>query len=81
MWKELPPGKLRGPGRLQERRQDLRFSSKSSEPGRIQRKGAGQNLESHFAIQLRVSRPIHFSHSAGAEKRQHFVSAEAAANP
>ena len=36
----------------------------------------GQDLDRHLAIELGIAGPIHFTHAAGAEKADYFMTAE-----
>jgi hypothetical protein len=50
-----------------QRCEDTCLPAESREGIRIARHGGLQNLERDIAIELRVTRPIHIAHSAGAE--------------
>jgi hypothetical protein len=60
-------------------RQRLRFACEPCEAIGILRKGVGQDLQRHVAIELRVAGPIHLPHAAFADLRGDFVDADAGA--
>ena len=60
-------------------RERLRFPPKPREAIWIGGERVGQDLDRNFSIQLRVSRPVDFTHATGAERRQDLVRAEACA--
>ena len=63
-----------------EQREDLRFALEAGEAFGVEHKGLWQNLQRDVAIQLRVARPIHLSHPAGADGVLNLVIAEAGAS-
>ena len=63
-----------------QRGEDLRFALEPREPVRVGRERLGQDLDGDVAIELRVARPIHFAHPAGAEGGEDLVRAEARAS-
>src|SRR5207237_3007014 len=52
------------------------FLHKALHPIRVRRDFSGQNLQRHFAIELRILGQVHFTHSACADLRADFVTAE-----
>jgi hypothetical protein len=65
--------------RMIERREDLRLAMKAREPIRIARERGRQNLQRDVAIQLRIARPIHLAHTAGADGGDDFIRSESSA--
>ena len=56
-----------------QRRDRLRLPLEPREHVRVLREGFGQDFDGDVAAQLRVPRPVHLSHSPGAERREDFV--------
>jgi hypothetical protein len=65
--------------RMVQRRKDLRLTFEPCQAISIERKRFREDLERHIAIELRVSRAIHFSHSARADRADDFVRPQSAA--
>src|SRR5438094_360378 len=63
-----------------QRCDSLGFAFKLSNAIGIGGKCFGQDLDRHFAIELRVTRTIHLAHSTRAERREDFVRTQAGAN-
>ena len=61
--------------RVIERSQQPRLSLEPCEPLGICRERAWQDLDGHGAFELRIARPIHFSHATGANARLDVVDA------
>ena len=59
-----------------ERREDFRFALESREAFAIVGDIGGQDLDRHFALQLRIARAIDLAHAAGAELADDFVHAD-----
>src|SRR6187551_1409293 len=62
-----------------QRREHFRFALKPREPIRVGRERGGQNLDGDLAFELGVRRAVDLTHSAFADERSDFVSAEASA--
>ena len=60
-----------------ERRQDLCLTLETGEAVSVRGEEVGQYLERDVASELRIARPIHFPHAAGAQQRQHLVGTHA----
>ena len=65
--------------RMVQRRQDLGLAAEARQPFRIVGERIRKDLERHLAAQLGVSRAIHLTHAACAERRDDVVAAEACA--
>jgi hypothetical protein len=59
-----------------ERGEDLRFSLEASEPFDIEYELRWEYLQSDVAIEFRIARPIHLTHSAGSDGGNDFIRAE-----
>src|SRR6185369_12587902 len=66
-----------GDMRMVQRGENLGFSAETAMPVRIGRDQLRQNFERHVTIELRVTRAIHLTHTAGANRGQNFVRSEA----
>src|SRR5215207_3362163 len=62
--------------RMVQRGQRLRFAREAREPIGNGRKGLGQDLQGHVAIEFGVARAIHLAHASGADGRDDLVGAE-----
>ncbi len=60
-----------------ERGKDLRLALESREPVRISGEHFGKNFDRDVAVKLRIARAVDLAHSAGAERREDLVHAEA----
>ena len=66
--------------RMVERCQDLRFPLEAGEPIGIMGDRLWEDFDGDVAVQLRIARPIHFAHPAGAQERDDFIGADACAS-
>src|SRR5207247_8796363 len=66
--------------RVVQRGESPRLALEPRQPFRIGGHGFRQNLDRNLAPELRILRPVHFSHPARAEWREDLVRAEAGAS-
>ncbi len=59
-----------------ERACSTRFLLKPSQPVGISREGVGQDFDSDFAAQARVTGPIHLAHATRTQGRDDFIRPE-----
>ena len=62
-----------------QRSENFGFAFEAGESLGVLRESRGQNLDRHFAIERRVSGPVHLAHAARTNGRNDFVGAEFAA--
>ena len=62
--------------RMVQRGEHPRLALEAREPIRVARERARQDLDRDVASELRVARPVHLAHAAGAEQRLEVISAE-----
>ena len=62
-----------------ERGEKPRFALESGNPARVAAESFGQHLQRDIPIELRVTCPVDFAHSARAERAEDFVRTEASA--
>ena len=63
--------------RVIQRREDFGFTLEPRDAVRVRRHCLGEHLDGDAAPKLRVTRAIDFAHTAGAERRDDLVRAEA----
>ena len=63
--------------RVIQRRQRARLALEARQPIRIGREQIGQHLDGDVALEPGVARAIHLAHSAGADRRDDLVDADA----
>ena len=65
-----------GEGRMVHGGEHPRLAVEARQAHRVLREGLGEDLDGDFPPELAVAGPVHLSHTASAERSEHFVGAE-----